>query len=165
MTPANASNPRMNETGPLAWPPVDSTSRLERRADRLLPVPEPYLNSRPSVLARSRMLAIESFTELMKQAEHCGVFSTPTLNHTGELNDTSWLTSMCVSSARKTSASCAVVKVASFTPQSVMVSATRPTSCRTECSRSGVPTPPRKYFETTTLVAIWVHSRGISQLS
>ena len=47
-------------------------------------------------------------------------------------------------------------------PQSAMVSATRPMSWRAEVSRSGVPTPPRKYFETTTFVAIWDHERGIS---
>ena len=35
-----------------------------------------------------------------------------------------------------------------------MVSATREISCRTERSRSGVPTMPRKYFWTTTLVAV-----------
>ena len=35
-----------------------------------------------------------------------------------------------------------------------MVSTTRQISWRTERSRSGVPTMPRKYFWTTTLVAI-----------
>ena len=45
-------------------------------------------------------------------------------------------------------------------PQSVMVSATRSMSWRTEVSRSGVPMPPRKYLETTTLVAIWVQDCG-----
>ena len=37
-----------------------------------MPVPEPYLKSIPSVLARSRIESIVSWTELMKQAEHCG---------------------------------------------------------------------------------------------
>src|SRR5437879_1165018 len=36
-----------------------------------------------------------------------------------------------------------------------MVRATRPISCLTLRSRSGVPITPRKYFETTTLVATW----------
>ena len=37
--------------------------------------------------------------------------------------------------------------------QPVMVSTTRPISCLTLRSRSGVPIWPRKYFETTMLVA------------
>ena len=43
-----------------------------------------------------------------------------------------------------------------------MVSATREISCRTERSRSGVPTMPRKYFCTTTLVAVWLQVLGTS---
>ena len=43
-----------------------------RMAERLEPAPEPHLKSMPSVLARVRMLSSESWTELMKQAEHCG---------------------------------------------------------------------------------------------
>ncbi len=43
-----------------------------------------------------------------------------------------------------------------------MVSATRPISWRTLVSRSGVPRWPRKYFETTTLVAVWLQNRGTS---
>ena len=50
MTPANASKPFMNETGPEAVPPPASSSFDERMDDRLLPVPEPYLKSMPSVL-------------------------------------------------------------------------------------------------------------------
>ena len=45
-----------------------------------------------------------SSTLLMKQAEHCGSGSMPTLNQTGELKDIFWLTSRCLSSARKFSA-------------------------------------------------------------
>ena len=45
----------------------------ERSGERLVPVPDPHLKSMPSVLARVRMESSESFTELMKQAEHCGV--------------------------------------------------------------------------------------------
>src|SRR5687767_4628595 len=85
IAPAKASKPRMNETGPDAVPPPFRSSADERRDDRFEPVPEPYLKSIPSVLARSRMEPIESSTELMKQAEHCGWSSTPTLNQTGEL--------------------------------------------------------------------------------
>ena len=43
-----------------------------------------------------------------------------------------------------------------------MVSTTRPTSCFTERSRSGVPICPRKYLETTMFVACWDQNLGIS---
>ena len=45
-----------------------------RRADRdrFEPVPDPNLNSMPSVLARPRIDSIVSCTALMKHAEHCG---------------------------------------------------------------------------------------------
>src|SRR5436853_3747239 len=89
-TPAKASKPFMKETGPEAVPPPASGSLDERRVDRLLPVPEPYLKSIPSVLARPRIEAMVSSTELMKQAEHCGFGSMPTLNQTGELKQASW---------------------------------------------------------------------------
>src|SRR5512137_1488690 len=85
MTPAKASKPRMNETGPEASPPPERYSFDERMRERLEPAPDPYLKSMPSVWARRRMASIESSTELMKQAEHCGRSSTPTLNQTGEL--------------------------------------------------------------------------------
>ena len=41
----------MNETGPEAVPPPASSSCDERIADRFEPVPEPNLNSMPSVFA------------------------------------------------------------------------------------------------------------------
>src|SRR4030095_3331938 len=86
MTPANASNPFMKDTGPDAVPPPASSSREDRIVDRFDPVPELYLKSIPSVCARPRIDSIVSCTELMKQAEHCGCFSKPTLNQTGLLN-------------------------------------------------------------------------------
>ena len=76
----------MNETGPEAVPPPPSSSRDERIDDRLVPVPDPYLNSIPSVRASVRIDSIVSSTELMKQAEHWGAFSKPQLNQTGLLN-------------------------------------------------------------------------------
>src|SRR5213075_1729248 len=100
MTPAKASNPFMKLTGPEAVPPPCSSSHDERMGDRLVPVPEPYLNSIPSVRARVRMESMVSLTLLMKQAEHWGSGSIPTLNQTGELKDILWLTSRCLSSAR-----------------------------------------------------------------
>ncbi len=43
-----------------------------------------------------------------------------------------------------------------------MVSTTRPISCLTLRSRSRVPSVPRKYFETTMLVACCDQNLGIS---
>src|SRR6266446_2505089 len=126
ITPANASKPFMKLSGPEAVPPPESPSAEERSGERLVPVPEPHLNNMPSVLARVRMESSESFTELMKQAEHCGVrypvtpnftmlvarsqcqfcaselgssLSHPTLNHTGELNAIFCVTSRWINSS------------------------------------------------------------------
>ena len=82
----------MKETGPEGTPPPESASLLERRVERLLPVPLPHLKSMASRVARSMMDSMVSSTELMKQAEHCGFSSTPTLNQTGLLNAAYWLT-------------------------------------------------------------------------
>src|SRR5262252_10475005 len=90
MTPANASKPFMNDTGPDAVPPPASNSRDERMADRFEPVPDPNLNSMPSVRASVRIESIVSCTELMKHAEHWGCLSNPQLNHTGLLNAAFW---------------------------------------------------------------------------
>src|ERR1700691_499233 len=43
-----------------------------------------------------------------------------------------------------------------------MVSTTRPMSCRTLDSRRGPPSGPRKYLDTTTLVAVCDQARGTS---
>src|SRR5207344_262781 len=99
MTPANASKPFMNDTGPDAVPPPASTSRDERIDDRFEPVPDPNLNSMPSVLASVRIESIVSPTELMKHAEHCGAFSKPQLNQTGLLKAAFWYTRMCFRSS------------------------------------------------------------------
>src|SRR5579863_2176856 len=85
MTPAKASKPFMKLTGPEAMPPPERVSRLPRREEKFVPVPEPHLKSMPSVLARFMIDSMSSCTELMKQAEHCGLAWTPTLNQTGEL--------------------------------------------------------------------------------
>src|SRR5262245_61083486 len=55
ITPAKASKPFINDTGPDAMPPPDNCSLDDRIGERLLPVPDPHLNSMPSVFARSRM--------------------------------------------------------------------------------------------------------------
>src|SRR6188472_1327325 len=87
MTPAKASKPFMNDTGPDAVPPPASTSLDDRIEDRFDPVPDPNLKSMPSVLASVRIDSIVSCTELMKHAEHWGAFSKPQLNQTGLLNE------------------------------------------------------------------------------
>src|SRR5216117_540946 len=110
ITPANASKPFMKETGPEAIPPPESCSFEDRIGDKLLPVPEPHLNSMPSVLVNSRMEDIVSSTELMKHAEHCGFSSTPQLNQTGELKAIIWLIKRWTSSSWKMPASCSVAK-------------------------------------------------------
>src|SRR3954469_15685397 len=137
ITPAKASNPRMKLRGPLAVPPPESCSVDERSGERFVPVPLPHLNNMPSVLASVRMLSSESFTELMKHAEHCGVrypvtpnftmlavrsqcqfcaselgssLSHPTLNQTGELKAIFCVTSKWMSSSWKVSASVSVRK-------------------------------------------------------
>ncbi len=110
IAPAKESKPFMNESGPEAVPPEDRLSCAPRRFERLLPVPEPYLNSMPSVLASERIESIESPHELMKQAEPCGFGSMPTLNQTGELKEATWLTRIAASSSWNASRSAAVLK-------------------------------------------------------
>src|SRR5260370_39331786 len=118
----------MKLRGTLAVPPPLRTSVEERSVERLVPVPDPHLKSMPSVLARVRMESSESFTELMKHAEHCGrvypvtpnstwllvkfqcqlvasdfgsTRSQPTLNQTGELKATCWRMSTGANSSAK----------------------------------------------------------------
>ena len=71
MVPADASAPRMNDTGPDAVPPEDSSSFDERMRDRFRPAPEPPLKMKPSSLYQFRIESIESSTERMKHAETC----------------------------------------------------------------------------------------------
>src|SRR3989440_5952115 len=67
IVPAEASAPRMNDTGPLAVPPDDSNSLLDRIRDRFTPAPDPPLKIRPSSLYHSRIESIVSSTARMKQ--------------------------------------------------------------------------------------------------
>ena len=53
--PAQASAPRMNETGPDAVPPRLSGSCEPRIFDRLIPEPEPPLKMIPSFVFHSRI--------------------------------------------------------------------------------------------------------------
>src|SRR6201995_2528183 len=105
IVPAHASAPRMKLTGPEAVPPLDSGSIDPRIFDRLIPDPEPPRKILPSLVFHDRIDSISSSTDRMKQAEHCGLSSNPTLNHTGELNAAIWCSRMWVSSASKISAS------------------------------------------------------------
>src|SRR5512144_2687042 len=152
----------MNDTGPDAVPPPASSSFEDRIGERLVPVPDPYLNSIPSVRASDRIESIVSLTELMKHAEHCGCGSNPQLNHTGELNEAFWYTSRCFRSSENACRSSSLAKYFWRRAHSVIVSTTRPISCLTERSRSGDPIVPRKYFDTTMLVACCDQNLGIS---
>src|SRR6266567_7895589 len=100
----------MKETGPEAVPPPVIFSLEDRMVLRFEPAPEPNLNNMASVLARSMIEDIVSWTELMKHAEHWGFGSMPTLNQTGELNAIFWLTRRCVSSAWNAPRSASVAK-------------------------------------------------------
>src|SRR4029078_1832850 len=92
IVPAEASAPRMKETGPLAVPPEDSSSLLDLILDRLTPAPEPPLQIRPSSRYHSRMASILSSTARMKHALTCCGDWVPTLNQTGELKLKIWWT-------------------------------------------------------------------------
>src|SRR5687767_15325133 len=105
MVPADASAPRMKETGPEAVPPEESSSLEERMRERFSPAPEPPLKMKPSSLYQFRIESIESSTERMKHADTCWGEAVPTLNQTGELNEKYWLTSSQVSSCSNSSAS------------------------------------------------------------
>src|SRR5215472_7187298 len=67
IVPALASAPRMKLTGPLAVPPLVSSSLLERMRDRFTPAPEPPLKISPSSRYHSRIESIVSSTARMKQ--------------------------------------------------------------------------------------------------
>src|SRR5467141_118460 len=165
ITPANASNPFMKLTGPDAIPPPLSVSLLPRNVEKLVPVPEPHLNSIPSVRVSPMIDSMLSLTELMKHAEHCGFGCTPTLNHTGELNAIFCSTSRLVSSSRKASRDAASAKYPPSWPHRTMVFTTRLISCRTDPSRCGVPGFPWKYLLVTMFVAVCDQPLGTSTSS
>src|SRR5207247_4476816 len=137
----------MNDTGPDAVPPPASSSFDDRIGERFVPVPDPNLKSMPSVLASVRIESIVSCTELMKQAEHCGAFSKPQLNHTGLLNAAFWYTRMCFRSSLNACRSSSVAKYFCVRAHIVIVSTTRPMSWRALCSRSGEQRWPPNHLE------------------
>src|SRR3954449_3598619 len=110
MVPAEASAPRMKETGPDAVPPEESSSFEERMRERFSPAPEPPLKIRPSSRYQFRIESIVSSTARMKQALTCWGALVPTLNQTGELKLKYWCMSIQVSSCSKISASPSVAK-------------------------------------------------------
>src|SRR5918997_618588 len=67
MVPALASAPRMNDTGPDAVPPEESSSLEERIRERFKPAPEPPLKIKPSSRYQFRIDSIVSSTARMKQ--------------------------------------------------------------------------------------------------
>src|SRR6187551_3262984 len=110
MVPADASAPRMKETGPDAVPPLESSSLDDRMRERLRPAPEPPLKIRPSSRYQFRIESMVSSTDRMKQALTCCGDAVPTLNQTGELNEKYWCSSIQVSSCSKISADCVSAK-------------------------------------------------------
>ena len=110
IVPAQASAPRMKLTGPDASPPLERCSTEPRMLERLMPEPEPPRKIMPSLVFQSRIDSIVSSTLKMKQAEHCGCSSKPTLNQTGLLKAAFWWRRMWVSSASKASASSSEAK-------------------------------------------------------
>src|SRR4051812_4795195 len=98
IVPADASAPRMNDTGPDAVPPEESSSFDDRMRDRFRPAPEPPLKMSPSSRYQFRIESMVSSTDRMKQALTCCGDVVPTLNHTGELKLNTWCSSIQVSS-------------------------------------------------------------------
>src|SRR6201985_2441552 len=79
IVPAQASAPRMKLTGPEARPPFERCSTEPRMLEWLIPEPEPPRKIIPSLVFQSRVDSIVSSTLNMKQAEHCGCSSKPTV--------------------------------------------------------------------------------------
>src|SRR5256886_12275528 len=67
IVPAEASAPRMKETGPPAVPPPDSHSLLDPMRARVTAAPDPSLTIMPPSLYHSRIESIVSSTARMKQ--------------------------------------------------------------------------------------------------
>ena len=79
ITPADASAAFMKDSGPDAVPPDESFSCEPRSAERFTPEPEPPLKIIPSLRYQPRIESMLSSTFKIKQAEHCGLGSIPTL--------------------------------------------------------------------------------------
>src|SRR4029078_8685744 len=115
----------MKETGRDAVPPLASGSIDPRMFERVMPEPEPPRKILPPLVLQSGIDSVLSSPLRMKQAEHCGDSSKPTLNQTGELNAAIWCSSTYVSSASKLSPSSGVAKYPLARAHSARVPATR----------------------------------------
>src|SRR5689334_2828456 len=162
IVPAEASAPRMKETGPEALPPEESSSLEERMRERFRPAPEPPLKIMPSSLYQSRIDSMESSTDRMKQALTCCGWGVPTLNHTGLLKLKIWCRRAYASSCSKISASAGEAKYLLSSPAFRYVFTMRSISCLRLVSRCGVPTAPRKYLLVTMLTAFTDQKSGNS---
>src|SRR3989344_4231111 len=87
IVPAMASAPFIKDTGPEDFPRFEIFSLEDLRLERFMPAPEPPEKIIISVRYHSAMDSLSSVMDNIKQAEHWGFFSTPTLNQTGELNE------------------------------------------------------------------------------
>src|SRR5690606_38835930 len=153
MVPAEASAPRMKETGPEALPPEDSSSLEERIRERFRPAPEPPLKIMPSSLYQSRIDSMESSTDRMKQADTCWGCGVPTLNQTGRLKLKIWCRRAYASSCAKITASAGDAKYVWSSPAFRYVCSMRSISCLMMVSRCEEPRAPRKYLLVTMLTA------------
>src|SRR3989338_11461115 len=105
IVPAIASAPFIKDTGPEDFPRFEIFSLDERSGEIFTPEPEPPAKINISVRYHSAMDSLSSVMDKIKQAEHWGFFSTPTLNQTGELNEAYWLANSHLSSSLKICAS------------------------------------------------------------
>ena len=153
IVPADASAPRMKLTGPEAVPPPARNSRELRILERLTPEPEPPLKIVPSSTYQLRIEGIESSTARMNRptpaghARHADVEPDRRVE-SGLLGDDQVL--QLVAERRRLDA---VGEVAVADTPCGMVSTTRSTTWRSELSRSGEPSGPRKYFWARMFVA------------
>src|SRR3954466_1214707 len=116
IVPAEASAPRMNDTGPEAVPPEERSSFDERIRERFSPAPEPPLKISPSSRYQFRIESILSSTARMKQALTCCGEVVPTLNQAGELKLHTCRSSIQVSACSKISAPPSEAKYPSPSP-------------------------------------------------
>ena len=72
VAPAPLSSTSRNDISPDDVPPPDSFSMRPRSFEKLVPVPEPCLNTRASFFTSSKIDIRSSSTDWMKQADTCG---------------------------------------------------------------------------------------------
>ncbi len=72
VAPAPLSSTSRNDISPEEVPPPESFSMRPRSFEKLVPVPEPYLNTRASLRASSKIDIRSSPMDWMKHAETWG---------------------------------------------------------------------------------------------